>query len=68
MRKKKILLKPKSELGLDKSLPICYNCIFRHKDTGFCPWYMEYYDYNHGCLTRKIFRYNFDLPYKNMHI
>ena len=32
---------------------------------------MEYYDYNHRCPTRKIFRYNFelmDLGYKNMHI
>lgn len=68
MRKKKILLKPKSLLGLDRSLPICYNCIFRHKDTGYCPWYEEYYDYNNRCKTRKIFRYDFDLEYKNMHI
>ena len=28
----------------------------------------EYYDYNHRCETRKVFRYDFDLPYKNMHI
>lgn len=71
MARKKIQLKPKSDLGLDKSIPICYNCMFRHKDTGYCPFYNEYYDYNHRCITRKIFRYKFelmDLGYKNMHI
>lgn len=71
MAKKKILIKPKSELGLDRKAPLCYNCMWRYKDTGYCPMYMEYYDYNHRCPTRKIFRYNFelmDLGYKNMHI
>lgn len=71
MRKKKILLTPKSTLGLDKKAPICFNCVFRHKDTGYCPMYLEYYDYNHRCPTRKIFRYRFDLidkGLKNMHI
>ena len=66
--RKKPQLKPKSELGINRELPICYNCVFRHKDTGYCPMYDEYYDYNHRCPTRKVFRYDFDLPYENMHI
>lgn len=68
MARKKILINPKSELGLDRKSPICYNCVFRWKDTGYCPMYNEFYDYNHRCPTRKIFRYRFDLPYENMHI
>ena len=71
MRKKKIQIEPKSKLGLDDKLHICYNCLFRHKDTGYCPMYMEYYDYNHKCPTDKIFRYKFELidkGYINKHI
>lgn len=68
MGKKKILIAPKSRLGLDDKLRICYNCVFRHKDTGYCPMFNEYYDYNHKCPTIKIFRYRFDLPYKNEHV
>lgn len=70
-RKKKIQIEPKSKLGLDDKLHICYNCLFRHKDTGYCPMYNEYYDYNHKCPTDKIFRYRFDLidkGYRNKHI
>lgn len=70
-RKKKVQIKPKSELGINKELPICFNCMWRHRDTGFCPMYMEYYDYNHRCPTRKIFRYSFermDEGYINLHI
>lgn len=50
---------------------MCYNCVFRHIDTGFCPMFLEYYDYNHMCKTDKIFRYRFDLidkGYKNPEI
>lgn len=68
MAKKKILLKPISELGLDRKAPICYNCVFWWKNTGYCPMYNEYYNYNHKCKTRKIFRYDFSLPYENIHI
>lgn len=68
MKTKKVVITPKSNLGINRELPICYNCVFRHKDTGYCPMYDEYYDYNHRCETRKVFRYDFDLPYKNMHI
>ncbi len=70
-KKKKILIEPKSKLGLNDKLHICYNCVFRHKDTGFCPMFMEYYDYNHTCATDRIFRYRFDLidkGYKNPEI
>ena len=45
--------------------------MWRHEDTGYCPMYNEYYDYNHRCPTKKIFRYNFelmDLGYTNLHI
>lgn len=71
MRKKKILLKPKSNLGLDRKAPLCYNCMWRNAHTGFCPMFNDFYDYNHRCSTRKIFRYNFELMnlgFKNMHI
>ena len=67
-KKRRIQVNPKSSLGLDTKLPICYNCVFRHIDTGYCPMYDDYYDYNHRCPTRKIFRYRFDLPHKNLHI
>jgi len=70
-KKKKILLKPKSDIGMNRELPMCYNCMWRHKDTGWCPMYDEFYDYNHICPTKKIFRYNFELMelgYKNLHI
>ena len=60
-RQKKIQREPKSKLGLNDKLHICYNCLFRHKDTGYCPMYNEFYDYNHKCKTDKIFRYRFDL-------
>ena len=71
MARKKILLKPKSELGLDHGMIICYNCIFWNRKTGWCPWYEEYNDYNHMCLSLKQFRYSFermDEGYKNLHI
>ena len=70
-KKKKILINPVSTLGLDDKIHMCYNCLFRHKDTGYCPMFMEYYDYNHKCKTDKIFRYKFDLidkGYRNKHI
>ena len=44
-KKKKILINPVSTLGLDDKIHMCYNCLFRHKDTGYCPMFMEYYDY-----------------------
>jgi len=71
MAKKKIQLKPKTVIGLDRKMPMCFNCMWRHRDTGFCPVYMEYYDYNHMCSTRKVFRYNFELMelgFENLHI
>ena len=52
-KKKKILINPVSTLGLDDKIHMCYNCLFRHKDTGYCPMFMEYYDYNHKCKTDK---------------
>jgi len=70
-RKKKIIIHPKSKLGFNDKLHICYNCLFRHKDTGFCPMFNEYYDYNHQCKTDRIFRYKFELidkGYKNPEI
>lgn len=60
-KKKKIQIEPKTKLGLNEKMHICYNCVFRHKDTGFCPMYLEYYDYNHHCPTNKLFRYKFEL-------
>lgn len=67
MRKKKIQVNPKSELGLKKTLRICYNCLFRHKDTGFCPMLEEYFDYNHPCSAKngKLFRYRLEYNIEN---
>ncbi len=64
MGRKKIQLKPKSNLGMNRELPMCYNCVFWQKD-GWCTWYEDHYDYNHQCKSRKFFRYSLDLPYKN---
>ena len=60
-RKKKILMQPTSKLGFNDKLHICYNCLFRWKENGYCPMFNEYYDYNHKCPTDKIFRYTFEL-------
>ena len=71
MKKKKITTKPKSDLGINKEMPICYNCMWWRKNNGECIYYNECYDYNHVCFSRKIFRYNFermDEGYRNLHI
>ena len=56
-RKKKIQLKPKSELGMNRELPMCYNCIFWQKD-GWCPWYED-----HMIIIIDAYQENFlDIP------
>lgn len=68
MGKKKVLLRPKSTLGYNDKMRICYNCMFRYTDnTGYCPWVDKQVDYNErGC---KFFRYTFEImdKYKNSH-
>ncbi len=69
MAKKKLVLAPKSKLGYNDKLKICYNCCFYGKD-GYCPWEDKFKNYNDKCtiflkgLPSTFFRYRFDLPYK----
>ncbi len=71
-RKKKVQLQPKSKLGLNDKLKICFNCMFYQKD-GYCPWDNEYKNYNDKCKSYfkkfpyTFFRYKLDLPYKLDH-
>lgn len=71
MVKKKIQLKPKSTLGLNDKLHICYNCCYyQTTNNGWCPWEEEHKNYNDKCNIQykhwpyTAFRYRFDLPYK----
>ena len=48
-RKKKVQLQPKSKLGLNDQIKICFNCMFYQKD-GYCPWENEYKNYNDKCM------------------
>ena len=67
-RKKKVQLQPKSKLGLNDKLKICFNCMFYQID-GYCPWDNEYKNYNDKCKSyfknfpHTFFRYKLDLPY-----
>lgn len=68
MAKKKIQTKPKSNLGIDNKLKICYNCCFYAND-GWCPWEKQYMNYNDHCTIllkhwpSTFFRYKFNLDY-----
>ena len=71
MGKKKYQLEPKSKLGYNDKLHICYNCCFYQiKNNGWCPWENMNKNYNDRCNTylknwpHSFFRYRFDLPYK----
>jgi len=67
--KRKVIVKPKSNLGLNDKLKICYNCIYYQKD-GYCPWEEKFMNYNDHCIRvgkhwpYYTFRYRLDLPYK----
>lgn len=69
MGKKKIQLAPKSKLGYNDKLKICYNCCFYGKD-GWCAWENMFKNYNDKCTIllkhwpSTMFRYRFDLPYR----
>ena len=63
--KKKVELKPKSLLGFNRKQKICYNCMFRHKDTGYCPNKMDFVNYNDHCFNTKLFRYDFGIDARN---
>ena len=43
-RQKKIQREPKSKLGLNDKLHICYNCMF-YGPTGWCPWEKKFMNY-----------------------
>lgn len=70
MGKKKIITKPKSNLGLNDKLKICYNCCFYQQDNnGWCTWENNYMNYNNHCTIilkhwpSTFFRYKFELGY-----
>ena len=70
MGKKKIITKPKSNLGLNDKLKICYNCCFYQSDNnGWCTWENNYMNYNDHCTIilkhwpSTFFRYKFELGY-----
>lgn len=71
MGRKKIQLAPKSKLGYNDKLKICYNCCFYQvSNNGWCPWEDTNKNYNDKCKIylknwpHSFFRYKFDLPYK----
>ena len=71
MAKKKVQIKPKSNLGLNDKLKICYNCCFyQPQNNGWCPWENKNKNYNEHCITilkhwpSTFFRYRLDLQYK----
>ena len=70
MGKKKIITKPKSNLGLNDKLKICYNCCFYQQDNnGWCTWENNNMNYNDHCTIilkhwpSTFFRYKFELGY-----
>lgn len=70
MGKKKIITKPKSNLGLNDKLKICYNCCFYQQDNnGWCTWENNHMNYNDHCTIilkhwpSTFFRYKFELGY-----
>lgn len=70
-RRKKVQIAPKSSLGINDKLKICYNCCFyQTKNEGWCPWENVNKNYNDKCTITfshwpfTLFRYRFDLPHK----
>ena len=50
MARKKIQLAPKSKLGYNDKLKICYNCCFYQvSNNGWCPWEDTNKNYNDKC-------------------
>lgn len=65
-RKPKVLIKPKSLLGIKHETKICWNCQFRYRDdTGYCPMISEYVDYNKSSISCKLFRYRIEYNLRN---
>jgi hypothetical protein len=65
---KKSELVPKSKLGIDFSMKICWNCLFWNPETGRCPMFEDktkkkidgifnysYFPYNHKCQNIRVF-------------
>jgi hypothetical protein len=65
---KKSELIPKSKLGIDFNLKICWNCLFWNPETGRCPnfedktqkqirgeWRYSFFPYNHKCENIRLF-------------
>ncbi len=69
MAKKKIQIEPKSKLGLNNKIHICYNCMF-YGSNGWCPWENKLMNYNDKCTKQlrkwphTYFRFKLNLPYK----
>ena len=57
MGRKKIQLAPKSKLGYNDKLKICYNCCFYQvSNNGWCPW--EDTNKNYNDYSRKNSTFN----------
>lgn len=69
MKLKKSELIPKTKLGIDKTMTICWNCLFWDVNTGRCPMFEDktiikkngqiynysFFPYNHKCQNSKLF-------------
>lgn len=68
MKLKKSELIPKSRLGIDKTMKICWNCLFWNPKTGQCPmvedktkrkikgvYNYSFFPYNHKCSNTRVF-------------
>ena len=69
MAKKKVQTAPKSKLGYNDKLHICYNCCY-YGPNGWCCMEDGFRNYNDKCTIylkhwpHTLFRYRFDLPYR----
>lgn len=65
---KKSELVPKSRLGIDPTMKICWNCMFWNPNTGCCPMIEDktqkkiagifnysFFPYNHKCNNTRLF-------------
>ena len=64
-RKQKIAIKPKSMLGFDTHLRICYNCQWRNNEDGWCSMWQKYCNYNDSGGSCVFFRYKLEYGYRN---
>ena len=62
---KKSELAPKSLLGFNDKLRICYNCQWRQNNGGWCTMTSTFVPYNQSGSSCKLFRYPIGGKYHN---